>query len=50
MHTHPGIILSKAEGRQAKDDVRALHESGLLDIITAIEIQWDITCRTVPSA
>ena len=44
------MILSREEGRQAKDDVRALHESGLLDVLTAVEIQWDITCRTVPVA
>lgn len=43
-----GLILSRDEGRQAKDDVRALHESGLIDVLTAVEIQWDITCRTVP--
>jgi hypothetical protein len=44
----PGLILSKEEGRLAKDDVRALVEAEHIDIVTAIEIQWDITCRTVP--
>lgn len=42
------LILSREEGRQAKDDVRTLHESGLIDLLTTVEIQWDITCRTVP--
>ena len=42
------MILSRDEGRQAKDDVRMLHESGLTDVLTAVEAQWDITCRTVP--
>lgn len=42
------MILSREEGRQAKDDVRTLHEAGLMDVLTAVETQWDITCRTVP--
>lgn len=50
MHTHPGIILSQEEGRQAKDDVRIMVDSAMLDLLTAVEIQWDITCRTVPVA
>lgn len=42
------MILSREEGRQAKDDVRKLHESGLIDLLTTVETQWDIECRTVP--
>lgn len=42
------MILSREEGRQAKDDVRKLHESGLMDLPTTVETQWDIECRTVP--
>lgn len=44
------MILSREEGRQAKDDVRALYESGLVDILTTVETQWDITQRTVPQS
>lgn len=44
------MILSREEGRQAKDDVRMLHESGLMDVLTAVETQWDITSRTVPTS
>lgn len=44
------MILSQEEGRQAKDDVRVLHEAGLIDIVTAVETQWDITKRTVPKS
>ena len=42
------LILSREEARQAKDDVKTLHEMGLLDLLSTVEAQWDITCRTVP--
>lgn len=44
------MILSREEGRRAKDDVKALFEMGLVDLLTTVETQWDITCRTVPVA
>lgn len=47
---HPGMILSREEARAAKDTVRRAHEAGYIDLLSTVEMQWDITCRTVPVA
>lgn len=48
MDTQSGMIISRDEGRTEKDQVRRAKEAGVIDIVTAIEMQWDITKRTVP--
>lgn len=50
MDTQPGMIISKDEGRAEKDMVRRAREAGVIDIVTAVEMQWDITQRTVPQS
>lgn len=44
------MILSREEGRAAKDDVREVREMGLITTREAVAAQWDITKRTVPKA
>lgn len=43
------VILSREEARAEKDRVRKAYDSGVIDVITAVEMAWDITCRTVPT-
>lgn len=44
------IILSREEARAEKDRVRDAYDVGVIDVCTAVEMAWDITCRTVPVA
>lgn len=44
------MILASSEGREQKDQIRRAHEAGVIDTITAVEMQWDVTCRTVPKS
>lgn len=50
MDMQPGMILSRDEARAAKDTVSNAYKAGYLDVLTTIQMQWDITCRTVPTA
>lgn len=45
----PGMILSREEGRAARDVVSGAYKAGYIDIVTTVEMQYDVVCRTVPS-
>ena len=47
---HPGMILSRSEGRVARDLVYNARRAGHIDTRTAITLAWDIIQRTVPVA
>lgn len=48
MKAEQGMIISRDEARTEKDQVRRAREAGVIDIVTAVEMQWSITERTVP--
>lgn len=42
------MIISRAEARIEKDQVSRAKEAGVIDRLTAVEMLWEITKRTVP--
>lgn len=47
---HPGLILSKEEGRETRKMIYDARDRGDLDTVTAFEMSFDVLVRTVPSA
>lgn len=46
----PGLILSREEGKKARDLVFKAHEAGHIDAPTAFEMSMDVLMRTIPDA
>jgi hypothetical protein len=47
---HPGMILSREEGAQAREMIFNARQAGHIDTVTAFEMSFDVLMRTIPSA
>ena len=47
---HPGMILSREEGKRTRQMIYDARDRGDLDTVTAFEMSFDVLMRTIPSA
>lgn len=47
---HPGMILSREEGKAVREMIYDARDRGDLDTVTAFEMSFDVLVRTIPSA
>lgn len=50
INMHPGMILSRSEGKQVREMIYDARDRGDLDTVTAFEMSFDVLMRTIPSA